>query len=78
MNWGRVFHSGRVTKMRNQVFVFATLFACGAIVSTFLRSQERTLSVSDPLQFVRGSSDVQTRNDAAILDGWIEKVENGW
>ena len=32
----------------------------------------------DPLQFVRRPADVQTRDDAKLLSGWIDKVDNGW
>ena len=30
------------------------------------------------MQFVRGSNNGQTRNDAAILSGWVDRAGNGW
>ena len=32
----------------------------------------------NPLQLVRRPVSVQTRDDAALLSGWLEQVDNGW
>ena len=32
----------------------------------------------NPLRLVQRHTSVQTRDDAALLSGWLEKVDNGW
>ena len=32
----------------------------------------------NPLQLVRRPVSVQTRDDAALLSGWLDQVDNGW
>ena len=32
----------------------------------------------NPLRLVQRQTSVQTRDDAALLSGWLEKVDNGW
>ena len=32
----------------------------------------------NPLRFVRRPAGVQTRDDAALLSGWIDEVDNSW
>lgn len=50
----------------------------GFAVATFLTRSSELDDGFRQLQFVRGSNNGQTRNDAAILSGWVDRVGNGW
>ena len=54
------------------------LILLGVVCSAAVRSRQAPESNPEPLQFVRGSQNIQTRNDADILDGLLDKIENSW
>jgi serine protease Do len=61
---------------RRRIFVSILLLAVliGLIFDAFQVRQAKF----NPLRFVRRPAGVQTRDDAALLSGWLEQVDNSW
>jgi serine protease Do len=56
---------------------FSTVFL-GVLVGLAADLWHRQDGDFDPLQFVRRPGSVQTRDDAALLSGWLDRIDNSW
>lgn len=50
----------------------------GALVGMLIDVFRQSDAGFNPLQFVRRPASVQTRDDAALLSGWLDEVDNSW
>lgn len=58
--------------------VVASLLMLLMLVGLCVELLSRSPHEFNPLQFVRRPGNVQTRDDAALLSGWLDQVDNSW
>ncbi len=54
------------------------ILSLGLLIGLLLDAVHDRRPQFNPLRFVRRPAGVQTRDDAALLSGWIDEVDNGW